>query len=106
MDLSSCEFEKDNTLYMASGTITKDSAPSTQHSALILQARGVTKTFGHFPVLRGVNFGLGQGERVTLLGPNGAGKTTFLRILAMLSRPSGGEIEIAGITLKDSKPSI
>jgi heme exporter protein A len=91
---------------MASGTITQDSSLKTQHSALILQARGVTKTFGHFPVLRGVNFGLGQGERVTLLGPNGAGKTTLLRILAMLSRPSGGEIEIAGIPLKESKPSI
>ena len=39
------------------------------------------------------------GEFVAILGPNGAGKTTFLRILASLSRPSLGEVSIAGYRL-------
>jgi heme exporter protein A len=39
------------------------------------------------------------GEFVALLGPNGAGKTTFLRILASLSRPSLGNVRIAGYNL-------
>ncbi len=75
-------------------------------SSVLLKARGITKTFGHVTVLKGVNFELKQGEFVTLLGPNGAGKTTLLRILAMLARPTSGEIEVAGIPLKEAKPSI
>ena len=73
---------------------------------MMIRARGVTKTFGQFAVLKGVNFSLRQGETVTILGPNGAGKTTFLRILAGLSRPTGGTVEIAGIGLGEARPSI
>jgi len=51
-------------------------------------------------VLRGVDFEVRPGEFVALLGPNGAGKTTFLRILASLSRPSMGEVTIAGFNMK------
>ncbi len=72
----------------------------------MIRARGVVKTFGQFQVLKGLNFSLRQGEFVTLLGPNGAGKTTLMRILAMLARPSAGTIEIAGIKLQESRPSI
>ncbi len=72
----------------------------------MLRARGITKTFGQFAVLKGVDFALEPGEFVTLLGPNGAGKTTLLRILSMLARPSSGTLEIAGISLKEAKPSI
>jgi len=50
-------------------------------------------------ILRGLDFQVAQGEFVALLGPNGAGKTTFLRILASLSRPSMGEISVAGFSL-------
>jgi len=50
-------------------------------------------------VLRGVDFDVQPGEFVALLGPNGAGKTTFLRILASLSRPSLGNVTIAGYQL-------
>jgi len=50
-------------------------------------------------VLRGMDFNVQPGEFVALLGPNGAGKTTFLRILASLSRPSLGEVKVAGYRL-------
>jgi heme exporter protein A len=50
-------------------------------------------------ILRGVDFEVQPGEFVALLGPNGAGKTTLLRILASLSRPSLGEVNIAGYKL-------
>ena len=49
--------------------------------------------------MRGLDFQVEAGEFVALLGPNGAGKTTFLRILASLSRPSLGEVRIAGFRL-------
>ncbi|NWJ48544.1 MAG: heme ABC exporter ATP-binding protein CcmA [Chloroflexi bacterium] len=75
------------------------------HSVMI-RAKGLQKNFGNRAVLRGVDLDLRQGEFVTLLGPNGAGKTTLLRILATLARPTSGTIEIAGIALKDARPTI
>ena len=59
----------------------------------------LVKRFGLKTILRGVDFEVQPGEFVALLGPNGAGKTTFLRILASLSRPSLGEVNIAGYKL-------
>ena len=59
----------------------------------------LVKRFGLKTVLRGLDFEVQPGEFVALLGPNGAGKTTFLRILASLSRPSIGEVNIAGYKL-------
>src|SRR5512144_1780805 len=59
----------------------------------------LVKRFGLKTVLRGVDFEVQPGEFVALLGPNGAGKTTFLRILASLSRPSLGQVQIAGYQL-------
>jgi len=59
----------------------------------------LVKRFGLKTVLRGLDFQVQPGEFVALLGPNGAGKTTFLRILASLSRPSLGEVQIAGYKL-------
>jgi heme exporter protein A len=43
---------------------------------------------------------------VALLGPNGAGKTTFLRILASLSRPSLGEVKVAGFRLPQQAAAV
>lgn len=62
----------------------------------MIEAQRLVKTFGMKPVLRGLDFRVEHGEFVALVGPNGAGKTTFLRILATLSRPSMGEVRVAG----------
>ena len=62
----------------------------------MITVKKLVKRFGLKTVLRGVDFDVQPGEFVALLGPNGAGKTTFLRILASLSRPSLGEVNIAG----------
>ncbi len=65
----------------------------------MIRVRKLVKRFGLKTVLRGLDFDVQQGEFVAVLGPNGAGKTTFLRILASLSRPSLGEVVIAGCRL-------
>jgi len=65
----------------------------------MIEVKKLVKRFGLKTVLRGVDFQVRPGEFVVLLGPNGAGKTTFLRILASLSRPSMGQVRIAGFTL-------
>jgi heme exporter protein A len=59
-------------------------------------ADGVWKYFGDYPALRGASLEVAPGACVALLGRNGAGKTTFLRILAGLSKPSKGKVEIQG----------
>ena len=64
-----------------------------------IQVRKLVKRFGLKTVLRGLDFQVAPGEFVALLGPNGAGKTTFLRILSSLSRPTLGEVRIAGFSL-------
>ena len=65
----------------------------------MITVKKLVKRFGLKTVLRGVDFEVQPGEFVALLGPNGAGKTTFLRILASLSRPSLGQVSIAGYQL-------
>jgi heme exporter protein A len=65
----------------------------------MIVVRKLVKRFGLKTILRGLDFEVNPGEFVALLGPNGAGKTTFLRILASLSRPSMGEVMIAGFRL-------
>jgi len=68
-------------------------------SGTVIEVRKLVKRFGLKTILRGLDFQVDQGEFVALLGPNGAGKTTFLRILSSLSRPSLGDIRIAGYSL-------
>jgi heme exporter protein A len=65
----------------------------------MIEVKKLVKRFGLKTVLRGLDFQVQPGEFVALLGPNGAGKTTFLRILASLSRPSMGTVDIAGYSL-------
>jgi heme exporter protein A len=65
----------------------------------MIEVNKLIKRFGLKTVLRGLDFEVQPGEFVALLGPNGAGKTTFLRILATLSRPSMGDVKVAGYHL-------
>lgn len=62
-------------------------------------ATALTKQFGPFRALRGIDLEIKPGEFATIVGPNGAGKTTLLRILATLSRPTDGHVSIAGHAL-------
>ena len=72
----------------------------------MITVRKLIKRFGLKTVLRGLDFEVKQGEFVALLGPNGAGKTTFLRILASLSRPTMGEVTIAGYRLPNQAAAV
>jgi heme exporter protein A len=66
---------------------------------LMITVKKLVKRFGLKTILRGMDFEVQPGEFVALLGPNGAGKTTLLRILATLSRPSLGDVNVAGYKL-------
>jgi spermidine/putrescine transport system ATP-binding protein len=58
--------------------------------------RDVTKRFGDFTAVDGLDLDLSRGEFFTLLGPSGCGKTTTLRMIAGFERPSAGQIQIEG----------
>lgn len=58
--------------------------------------QGITKKFGQFEALRGVDLQIAQGEFFALLGPNGAGKSTLINLIAGLLKPSSGTIRIMG----------
>ncbi len=66
----------------------QDEAPSA------LRTRGLAKRFGPVVALHPLDWALPRGETVALLGPNGAGKTTLLRLVAGLTRPSAGAVEV------------
>ena len=73
---------------------------------IMITVKKLVKRFGLKAILRGLDFEVQPGEFVPLLGPNGAGKTTFLRILASLSRPSLGEVNVAGFRLPDDAAQV
>jgi len=61
-----------------------------------IEAIGLTKSFGSFVAVDGVDFTIGPGEVVGLLGANGAGKTTTIRMLAGLIAPTVGTARLLG----------
>ena len=68
-----------------------------------LKALNVSRTFGRTKALNKVNFEAKWGIKLGIFGPNGAGKSTLLKVLAGISTPNDGKIEIAGMDLKESR---
>ncbi|MBI1396435.1 MAG: phosphonate ABC transporter ATP-binding protein [Betaproteobacteria bacterium] len=62
----------------------------------MIEIRGLEKTYGAFPALRGVDLDVKAGEMCVVLGPSGAGKSTLLRCVNRLTEPTAGEVRIAG----------
>ena len=62
----------------------------------MVTARGVHKSYGRTPVLRGLDLDISTGEVVCLLGSSGSGKTTFLRCINHLEKINAGRITVAG----------
>ena len=62
----------------------------------MIQATGITKSFGSVQVLRGIDFNAADSEVISIVGASGAGKSTLLQILGSLSRPDTGKVLIDG----------
>lgn len=60
----------------------------------IINAQGISKSFGANPLFQDVSFTVSEGDRIGLIGPNGSGKSTLLRILAGDVSPDSGEIAV------------
>jgi polar amino acid transport system ATP-binding protein len=72
----------------------------------VITVKDLHKKFEDNHVLRGVNYHIGQGEKIVVIGPSGSGKSTFLRCLNLLEMPTSGEIWFDGQLITDSKVNI
>ena len=63
---------------------------------MIIEARGIEKSFGSLKVLKGIDFTAEKSEVVSIMGASGAGKSTLLQILGTLSSPDAGSLSIDG----------
>jgi lipooligosaccharide transport system ATP-binding protein len=74
------------------GPMTPDDAP-----APLIHARGLTKKFGDFTAVDGIDFDVASGESFGFLGPNGAGKTSTMRMVGCVSPVTSGTLRILGL---------
>ncbi|HWF82151.1 MAG TPA: ABC transporter ATP-binding protein [Streptosporangiaceae bacterium] len=73
---------------------------------VLIRARGLTKRFGDFTAVDGIDFELSRGQVFGFLGPNGAGKSSTMRMIGCVSPPSGGVLTILGMDPAKDGPAI
>ena len=73
---------------------------------VLVRARGLTKQFGSFTAVNGIDFDVYQGEAFGFLGPNGAGKSSTMRMISCVSPPTAGELTILGRDPRRDGPAI
>ncbi|MGB2201360.1 MAG: ABC transporter ATP-binding protein [Pseudooceanicola atlanticus] len=73
----------------------------------VISAKSLDLTFetndGPVHALKGVDLNIGKGEFVSFIGPSGCGKTTFLRCIAALETPTGGELTVNGMNPENAR---
>jgi len=72
----------------------------------LIHARGLTKTYGDFVAVDGIDFDVAKGESFGFLGPNGAGKSTTMRIIGATSVRTSGTLTILGKDPEKNGPQI
>jgi lipooligosaccharide transport system ATP-binding protein len=72
----------------------------------LIQATGLTKTFGDLVAVDGIDFSVLPGETFGFLGPNGAGKTSTMRMIGSTSPISGGELTVLGLDPRTEGPRL
>ena len=72
----------------------------------LVRARGLTKTYGDFTAVDGIDVDVRPGEAFGFLGPNGAGKSSTMRMVAAVSPVTSGELRILGLDPATDGPAI
>src|SRR5437764_229492 len=65
----------------------------------MIRLTALSKRYGSFTAVNGIDLSVPRGELFGCLGPNGAGKTTTLRMIAGILRPTAGRVEIGGVDI-------
>ena len=74
--------------------------------APVIEATGLTKRYGDFTAVDGIDFAIEPGEAFGFLGPNGAGKSTTMRMIAATSTRTSGELSVLGFDPAEHGPEI
>jgi len=69
--------------------------------AAVIEAKNLTKRYGNFYAVKGLNLKIGEGEVFGFLGPNGAGKTTTIAMLIGILYPTEGSVSLFGRDLSE-----
>jgi lipooligosaccharide transport system ATP-binding protein len=80
--------------------------PDPSSDSALIQARGLTKRFGSFTAVDGVDFDVAPGESFGFLGPNGAGKTSTMRMIGCVSPITDGTLSVLGRDPQTEGPQI
>lgn len=72
---------------------------------MLLELKGVTKSFGGLVAVKELSFGVEEGEILGLIGPNGAGKTTTFNVINGFYPPDRGRVVFDGLDITGKKPS-
>jgi lipooligosaccharide transport system ATP-binding protein len=72
----------------------------------MIEARGLTKRFGEFLAVDGIDVEVEPGETFGFLGPNGAGKTSTMRMIGCVSPRTSGRLQVLGMDPTDDGPRI
>jgi simple sugar transport system ATP-binding protein len=89
------------------GAMNDGGTARAERSVPLLEARGVTRSYGNVAALSGVDLQVHPGEVVGLVGDNGAGKSTLLKILCGAVQPTSGQLLVNGepVTFRTPKDS-
>jgi len=77
---------------------------TTTNVPLVMQARGLTKRYGHVTALDGCDFELRAGEILAVIGDNGAGKSSLIKVLSGATIPDEGELQLDGKPMRFKTP--
>jgi lipooligosaccharide transport system ATP-binding protein len=78
----------------------------SEGDGVLVEAAGLTKRFGTFTAVDGIDFQVLQGEAFGFLGPNGAGKSSTMRMVGCVSPLSGGTLRLFGLDATTQGPRI
>lgn len=83
----------------AEGSATMVASDAAESGKLVIEAKGIEKSFGDLTVVKGFSTRIQRGDRVGLVGPNGVGKTTLLKMLTGELPPDAGTVRL-GVNLE------
>ena len=94
----------------ALGTVSMTMAEGEQSGTLVVEAEGVSKSFGERAIVSNLSLRVLRGDRLGIIGPNGAGKTTLINLLTGILAPDAGRVRLGAnlqmVTLDQRRASL
>ncbi|MBA1157710.1 ABC-F family ATP-binding cassette domain-containing protein [Microvirga mediterraneensis] len=94
----------------AVGTVNMSLAEAEQSGTLVVEAEGISKSYGNRPIVSNLSLRVLRGDRLGIIGPNGAGKTTLINLLTGVLEPDEGRVRLGSnlqmVTLDQRRASL